>query len=104
MLWSYPSAGGSNPVEVYVVIRSVEGLSPGIYSYCALHTSLFKLSGGQEVEQLNETLLAKDHNADFYIVLTVVPWRSCWKYSYKGYRFSLIDTGHVLSNFQLIMG
>lgn len=103
MLWSYPSAGGSNPVEIYVVIRSLEGITPGIYSYCALHTSLYRVAGTEALPQFNETLLAKDNDADFYFVLTIVPWRSCWKYSYKGYRFSLIDSGHVLTNFQLII-
>jgi len=103
MLWSFPSAGGCYPVEAYVIVRSLDGVAPGIYYYSSLHTSLYKIGYADKLDQLNESLLPEDRDADFYFVLTAIPWRSCWKYSYKGYRFSLIDTGHVIANFQLVV-
>ncbi|MCD1260585.1 SagB family peptide dehydrogenase [Paenibacillus athensensis] len=103
MLWSFPSAGGCYPVETYVIVRSLSGVAPGIYYYSSLHTSLYKIGHEDQLDQLNDTLLPQDREADFYFVLTAIPWRSCWKYSYKGYRFSLIDTGHVMTNFQLVI-
>jgi long-chain acyl-CoA synthetase len=103
LLWSFPSAGGCYPVEIYVVVRRLEGVDPGIYHYAALQTSLYKMADLDAVELLHSSLLEQDHNADFYFVVSIVPWRTCWKYSYKGYRFSLIDSGHVIANFQLIL-
>ncbi len=103
MLWSFPSAGACYPIELYVAIRTLEGVPPGIYYYAALQASLYKVRDFEEGDQLEQSLLAEDREADFYFIVTTVPWRSCWKYSYKGYRFSFIDAGHVTANFQLIL-
>lgn len=103
LLWSFPSAGACYPIEIYVVIRSMEGVPPGIYYYAALQASLYKLRDLEEGLCLEDWLLQEDQQADYYFIVTTVPWRSCWKYSYKGYRFSFIDAGHVTANFELIL-
>ncbi|GIQ69575.1 hypothetical protein XYCOK13_23990 [Xylanibacillus composti] len=103
LLWSFPSAGACYPIEIYVAIRSLTGVPPGIYYYAALQASLYKLRDFNEEDRFEELLLPEDRQADFYFIVTTVPWRSCWKYSYKGYRFSFIDAGHVTANFQLVL-
>jgi long-chain acyl-CoA synthetase len=103
MVWSIPSAGACYPVEVYVINRSLEGINPGAYYYSALETSLYRISDLEYQFLLNESLLSEDQEADFYLVFTIIPWRSCWKYSYRGYRFCLLDAGHMMANFQLVL-
>ncbi|GFN32192.1 AMP-binding protein [Paenibacillus xylaniclasticus] len=103
MVWTVPSAGACYPFEVYLVIRHVEGMRPGVYYYSATSASLFYISGNENLYLLDQSLLPEDRNADFYIVSTIIPWRSCWKYSNRGYRFTYIDTGHLLCNFQTVM-
>lgn len=103
LLWSFPSAGGCYPVEIYVVVRRLGDVEPGIYSYSALQTTLYRLGDRQAAERLGPTLREADKDADLVFVLSVVPWRTCWKYSHKGYRFSLMDAGHVAANFQLVL-
>ncbi|WP_372010039.1 AMP-binding protein [Paenibacillus chitinolyticus] len=102
MLWSFPSAGGCYPVDVYVIVRSLDGVEPGIYYYSPLNTSLHKIACADSLFLLDEAILPQDQDADYYIMVSAVPWRSCWKYSHRGYRFSFIDAGHVLANFQTI--
>ncbi|MBW5446409.1 SagB/ThcOx family dehydrogenase [Cohnella sp. CFH 77786] len=103
MLWSFPSAGGCYPVEIYVAVRRLGEVEPGLYYYCALETSLYKLANGQAAGGLAPSLREADRDADVYFILSVVPWRTCWKYSHKGYRFGLLDAGHVAANFQLVL-
>jgi|GEM_PF-572305 len=103
MLWSYPSAGACYPVEVYLVIRRLHHFEPGVYHYSALQTSLHKIGSLKSSFLLNESLLEEHRDADFYIIVTADPWRSCWKYSHRGYRFSLIDSGHALANFHVTL-
>ncbi|MBB3114049.1 long-chain acyl-CoA synthetase [Paenibacillus phyllosphaerae] len=103
MVWSYPSAGACYPVEVYVVINNVEGVVPGVYHYSPVNAILHRISNLEHDFLLKESVLPEDYDANFYLIFTVVPWRSCWKYSYRGYRFGYIDTGHILANFQLVL-
>ncbi|MBB6677471.1 AMP-binding protein [Cohnella lubricantis] len=103
MVWSVPSAGGCYPFEVYAVVRSLEGIEPGVYAYSPLHAALYRVSDLEHRFLLEESLLEEDRGSAFHIVLSVVPWRSCWKYSYRGYRYSLLDSGHLLANFQFVL-
>ncbi|AJS60190.1 AMP-binding protein [Paenibacillus sp. IHBB 10380] len=103
MLWSFPSAGACYPVEAYVIVRSLDGVEPGVYHYSALNTSLHKISCSDALFLLEGTILPDDLDASFYIVISTIPWRSCWKYSHRGYRFTLIDAGHVIANYQSVL-
>lgn len=103
MLWSYPSAGACYPVEVYVVVHDLEGVDPGVYHYSAQQNSLYKVNNLDNKFLLDESLLPEDRDASVQFIISSVLWRSAWKYSHRGYRFCMIDAGHALSNFQMVL-
>ncbi|GFN33006.1 hypothetical protein PCURB6_32660 [Paenibacillus curdlanolyticus] len=103
LLWSYPSAGGCYPVELYVHVRRLGKVKPGLYHYNALYASLYRISDAQSVSEYGCGLPSAGTNADVTFILTIVPWRTCWKYSYKGYRFGMVDAGHAAANLQLML-
>ncbi|WP_336604303.1 AMP-binding protein [Paenibacillus sp. MMS18-CY102] len=103
ILLSYPSAGGCYPMEIYLVSSRLDGVDKGVYYYSIPNHSFYKVNNQDSVYLLNESLLEEHQDADFYFIITAYHWRSCWKYSNRGYRFGIIETGHVLSNFQYVL-
>ncbi|HMA35115.1 MAG TPA: SagB/ThcOx family dehydrogenase [Chloroflexia bacterium] len=99
-----PSGGALYPLEVYLLVRQVTGLAPGIYHYAVLTHAL---------EQLQAIDLAPTYIADLFmgqsyvaqagliVVLTMVPARSMWKYADRGYRLILLEAGHLAQNLNL---
>lgn len=101
---TYPSGGGLYPLEIYLVVNHVSGLSSGLYHYnvrgkCLevmstenLHTQFSKLHvRDQLIEDSGITLLA-----------TAVFKRTTYKYGNRGYRFVLMEVGHLFQNIALV--
>lgn len=95
-----PSAGALYPTEVYVAVRSVEGLPDGIHHYQGRDHSLDLCWEGDFWGDLRA--LAFSHPAlessRAVLFLTAVYGRSTWRYRDRGYRRVLLDTGHVAGN------
>lgn len=93
----YPSAGALQPVEAYLFIENVEGLSRGIYHYEADEHILVKVREGSFRDYLYKHTLMQDHvrDAPLNIVLTILYPRTASKYGFRSYRYALLDTGHV---------
>lgn len=99
-----PSAGGLYPLEAYLLARRVTGLEPGVYHYAPLHHA---------VELLREVLIPRplctylfmgqDYvtDASAIVMLTVVVERTMKKYGDRGYRYALLEAGHVVQNINL---
>jgi len=99
----YPSGGSRYPLEVYLGVRRVESLNPGIYHYNVKSHSLEFLAGKREMNALTDAILypwAKD--AALYIILTAVWDRNFMKYENRGYRMVLIEAGHMVQNANLL--
>jgi hypothetical protein len=73
------SAGNLGPVEVYVVAPD------GVYHYQPVEHGLVRLGDAAGV-------------ASTSLVLTGVPWRTCWKYRERGFRHLWWDAGTMLAN------
>lgn len=101
---SYPSAGARYPLEVYIVAQSIKGLKEGVYHYNVKDNQLEILL----LEKMGEYILDITGGekwllkANFLIVITGVPDRSRLKYGERGYRYMLIEAGHLAQNFCLI--
>jgi SagB-type dehydrogenase family enzyme len=99
-----PSGGGLYPLELYVIALRMEGLEPGIYHYNILGHFLEALARARVPDQvLSELFLRQPYVAQsaFVLVLTAVFDRSLWKYRDRGYRYLLMEAGHVAQNANL---
>lgn len=100
----YPSAGGRYPLEVYPIILNCEGIKRGLYHYNVkdnllellleenLSKSLIKITGGEKWIE----------NAAIVFIITGVLDRTRIKYGDRGYRYSLIEAGHLGQNICLL--
>ncbi len=90
---SVPSAGGLYPCELYMASRSVPGLESGLYHYAV----------GRHVP---EEIRTGHFNEKGYILtffITVIFFRSAWKYRDRAYRYHLLDSGHLTENLVLAL-
>lgn len=98
-----PSAGALYAGEVYLVAVRVAGILPGVYNYSVKNHELILVQQGLD----HKTLLAAFENRDtianaaVFVVITNVFQRYQWTYANRGYRYALIDTGHIGENLRL---
>jgi len=100
---SAPSAGGLTPIEVYPIVNGVEGLERGLYHYDPRGGRLHVLRRADLRDQIARACLEQEFLAlaSVVLVLTAVHRRTVWKYGERGYRYVLLDAGHVAQNIQL---
>ncbi len=88
-----PSAGNLHPVELYVQIRGIKGVISGIYHIDALEERLVLV---REIErdglEVHVGMMQRFHGMLFLISL--VPFRSYWKYGARSWRYCYLDAGH----------
>jgi SagB-type dehydrogenase family enzyme len=94
-----PSAGALYPLEVYVVAPAVSGVDPGVYHYDPFRHRLAVLRPLRFAD-LREALVDQTlaDGAAALLVVTGVFWRSRFKYGVRGYRFTLLEAGHLVQN------
>lgn len=99
-----PSAGGLYPLEVYVATRAVEGLADGVYHYNVRGHSLEFVRQSCAPGELGQDLLGQQYleQANAFIFLSAVFARTQRKYGPRGYRYVLLEAGHVAQNLCLM--
>jgi len=102
-LRSAPSAGGLYPAEIYLAVRKVIGLESGIYHYNVPNHELEVLITGDPTEELYEACLQQEYarEASVTIFMSAVFQRTKRKYKERGYRYALLDVGHLGENIYL---
>ena len=100
-----PSAGGTYPLEIYLVTgpSGVVGLEAGIYRYEPRNHTLIKTIGGDFSAQLMAAALDQEWvgAAPVNFVITAVLERTTGKYGERGVRYVWQETGHVAQNMYL---
>jgi SagB-type dehydrogenase family enzyme len=99
-----PSGGARQPIEVYVVVRNVEGLAPGIYHYAADRHVLELMRRGATAHDFGRYLPAQPwfRGAAVLTLMTAIFARTRWKYqSPRAYRVVLAEAGHLCQTFCL---
>jgi SagB-type dehydrogenase family enzyme len=97
-----PSGGALYPLDLYVSIVKVLGVREGLYLYDPNGHCLELIRAG-DAPNLSRCLVHREvgENAACFVVIAASFWRSRFKYSLRGYRFTLIEAGHTMQNLVL---
>lgn len=99
-----PSAGGLYPLEIFFHSTHIKDLAPGLFQYHPIDNTVRLLVKGDHTARLADAIAQAElaHGASLVIFLTAVFERSIVKYGERGYRFALLEAGHVAQNLCLI--
>jgi len=99
-----PSGGGLYPVESYVLSFAVEGLESALWHYHPLDHVLERLSGVSGPAVLRPFMPPGLLGAPPPLILiqSLVFARTQAKYLERGYRFGLLESGHIAQNLLLV--
>jgi SagB-type dehydrogenase family enzyme len=101
---SVASAGALYPTEIYLAIPESLGLSEGIYHYSIAQAGLSKLREGHFSCFISPQVLWPEGVVPgLTFFLTVIFFRSSWKYRERAFRYHLLDTGHVIEHVLLAL-
>ncbi len=91
-----PSAGNLHPCELYLQLRGLEGIISGIYHVDAQRRHLVLI---REIERegLEPYVGLERRFVGVLALLTLVPFRSAWKYAARSTRYCYLDAGHQLA-------
>lgn len=99
-----PSGGGRYPIETYLFLfKSVENIIPGIYHYSVKNHALELIVERKFSSEEIATFSSYDWliKATGIICFSAVFGRSIEKYGSRGYRYILLETGHMAQNLLL---
>lgn len=99
-----PSGGALYPLELYAHTAYVEGLAAGLYHFNPCEHSLRLMQRGDSARQIGKALVQQDLATDtsMLVFITAVFERSVFKYGNRGYRFILLEAGHVAQNLNIV--
>lgn len=103
-LRTVPSAGARHAFETFLLINQVEGLAPGLYRFAAVEHGLLAVDLTEDINARitaateNQTQVAR--SAVTFIWVVVIE-RMEWRYPERGYRYMLLDAGHICQNLYL---
>jgi SagB-type dehydrogenase family enzyme len=99
-----PSAGGKYPIETYPIVLNVEGLHPGVYHYDITDHTLEFLRQGAFQQEMATWTLSQPYmgEASVLFVLAGCAGRIRPRYGERGYRYMLLESGHIAQNLYLL--
>lgn len=100
-----PSAGGTYPLEVYMVVKrdGVDGLEAGVYHYDPKEHTLVRVASGDFSEELMAAAVDQLWVAEAAInlVITAIFHRTTDRYGARGEHYVWQESGHVGQNIYL---
>ncbi len=95
-----PSGGALYPLELYVHARRVSGLEPGLYHLDPEDRELDLLRAGDQSASMGVLFIQPEleESCAATVLVTAVVYRSTFKYGDRGYRFMLLEAGHLVQN------
>lgn len=99
---AYPSGGALYPLELYAVVIAGADIDPGLYHYNIRNRTLERLISGQLRDDLDFISTDLIDTAPLCLFLTARMERTTQKYGDRGYRYALMEAGHVMQNICLI--
>jgi SagB-type dehydrogenase family enzyme len=100
-LRSNPSSGNLHPTEGYLLIRGVDGISPGpaLYHYAPKEHGLERRA--EWPPELFARLMAHCPEHAFLVGFASVHWREAWKYGERAFRYCQHDVGHAIGSMRI---
>jgi SagB-type dehydrogenase family enzyme len=98
-----PSAGALYPLEIYVMVGDVKGLSVGMFKYQPDGHKLLMMASDDRRKQMEHAAWGQDwvrKNAAL-LVFTSIDSRTTGKYGERGVRYVHIEVGHAAQNVML---
>jgi SagB-type dehydrogenase family enzyme len=101
-----PSAGGLYPLQLFAAVGRVLGLDSGLYRYRSFDHALDLLGSGPTPAELGPLMLGQNflEQAGAVVLIGAAFERMLSKYGPRGYRYCLLEAGHVAQNFCLVAG
>jgi SagB-type dehydrogenase family enzyme len=98
-----PSAGATYPLEIYLVAGDVKGIESGLYHYNFSEHSLILIKEEDLRYKLTYAALGQDMitRAPITIVICAEFKRTTRRYGERGFRYVLMEVGHVGQNIHL---
>lgn len=98
-----PSAGGTYPLEIYLVASRVEGLEAGSYKYLPYSHEVELVRNGDLAYDLYRACVDQEWvlKAAANVVITAVYSRTTKRYGERGYRYVYMEVGHAGQNIYL---
>lgn len=102
-LRTYPSAGALYPIEVYFMILRSDEIEKGIYHYNVNDNTFELVKKGNYTKQISDFYMSQEFvkDAPCLIFFSMIFERTISKYGERGYRFILLDAGHMSQNLYL---
>ena len=99
-----PSAGARHAIETYLLVNNVQGIPEGLYRFAALKHALAEVKREQGLaDQFTAACLGQPFVKTSAVTFawTAVVQRMRWRYGERGYRYLLLDAGHICQNLYL---
>jgi SagB-type dehydrogenase family enzyme len=98
-----PSGGALYPLEIFVHASKVDGLAAGLYHYDPEDHNLDVLGERDDSDLILPLFVQQElaRNAAAILFIAAVFGRTVFKYGDRGYRFVLLEAGHLAQNANL---
>jgi SagB-type dehydrogenase family enzyme len=98
-----PSAGALYPIETYLIVHNVDGISKGLYHYAIRPHALEELRLGDFRNDIVQATQGQRMHAfaNIVIIWTAIFQRTKFRYHDRAYRFIYLDAGHIAQNLAL---
>ena len=100
--FTYPNSGGIQSIIPIILVTNVEGIEQGVYYYDAKQFVLYRISGfdNRDYDKITSSDTIANQSS-FSIHLFVETNQKCYKYQDRGYRFLLLECGHIMQSVHL---
>lgn len=97
-----PTGGATNAMETYVYVNNCTGIPEGLYHYLQDQHKLALIDDTNTIsERVNEALFNQLRGTGIVIIMTAVPYRSEYKYSFCAHKMIAMEAGHAAQNASL---
>ena len=98
-----PSAGALYPIELYIAVAKVKGLSQGLYKYNPQQHAIIKIMEGDKRDDISNAALKQSsiRSAAANIIIFGNYNRTAFKYGKRAKRYVQIEVGAVCQNIYL---